>query len=389
MKQHYTTLGLQEGASQEEIEGAYKRLSKELDPANNDNQEFFKEEYKKLQAAYQALNASSILATKQGAKKNAIGSQKTTKDKTTAMTPKQNKITKKTKMELGVLAGILAICLGMYIFLGGQPISTSKTLSDLVYESQSTRWMQSTISNDIIFVKNSMKPFSGTLSKIRDNYDGNFVDGKKNGLHKEFKGFNDALVREGRFENGTPVGVHKNWYSNGQLQMEVTFSKGKREGLSKKWSQDGDLLSLDFDQNKILDYMTNYLNSSKTLNIVEGSYNEKNNLGYKFSVIKIFDKYYAIMTNNFRNGTQDPARKDKTFYIGDVKVIFSSTQETNRYAGRYFMADKTQEPVTVSYNIIGNYIDFNIDTPIPTSYDKKNRFLQKTRSEMPFKYYKK
>ena len=45
MKQHYTTLGLQEGASQEEIEGAYKRLSKELDPANNDNQEFFIEEF--------------------------------------------------------------------------------------------------------------------------------------------------------------------------------------------------------------------------------------------------------------------------------------------------------------------------------------------------------
>ena len=63
MKQHYKTLGLQEGASQEEIEGAYKRLSKELDPANNDNQEFFKEEYKKLQQAYKALSASSILAT--------------------------------------------------------------------------------------------------------------------------------------------------------------------------------------------------------------------------------------------------------------------------------------------------------------------------------------
>ena len=68
MKQHFKTLGLQEGASQDEIQAAYKRLSKELDPANNDNQEFFIEEYKKLQAAYKALSASSILATKQGAK---------------------------------------------------------------------------------------------------------------------------------------------------------------------------------------------------------------------------------------------------------------------------------------------------------------------------------
>ena len=35
-----------------------------------------------------------------------------------------------------------------------------------------------------------------------------------------------------------------------------------------------------FDQDKILDYMTNYLNSSKTLNIVEGSYNVKKNYYY-------------------------------------------------------------------------------------------------------------
>ena len=72
MKQHYTTLGLQEGASQDEIQAAYKRLSKELDPANNDNQEFFKEEYKKLQQAYKALSASSILATQGGAHKNIL-----------------------------------------------------------------------------------------------------------------------------------------------------------------------------------------------------------------------------------------------------------------------------------------------------------------------------
>ena len=41
MKKHYYILGLKEGASQEEIQEAYERLSKELDPANNNNQEFF------------------------------------------------------------------------------------------------------------------------------------------------------------------------------------------------------------------------------------------------------------------------------------------------------------------------------------------------------------
>ena len=74
MKHHFKTLGLQDGASQEEIKTTYERLSKELDPANNDNQEFFEEEYKKVQEAYEALYNSSILATEKGAKshKNKI-----------------------------------------------------------------------------------------------------------------------------------------------------------------------------------------------------------------------------------------------------------------------------------------------------------------------------
>lgn len=68
MKNYYKTLGLKEGASQEEIQSAFERLSKELNPKNNDNQEFFVEEYKKVQEAYKALSNSSILATKKGAK---------------------------------------------------------------------------------------------------------------------------------------------------------------------------------------------------------------------------------------------------------------------------------------------------------------------------------
>ena len=61
MKNHYKTLGLKEDASQDEIQAAYNKLSKELNPSNNDNQEFFKEEYDKFQEAYKALNQSSIL----------------------------------------------------------------------------------------------------------------------------------------------------------------------------------------------------------------------------------------------------------------------------------------------------------------------------------------
>ena len=73
MKNHYKTLGIEEGASQEDIKEAYNRLSKELNPANNDNQEFFIEEYEKVQTAYKALSNTSIL----GIEKTVKGLKKT------------------------------------------------------------------------------------------------------------------------------------------------------------------------------------------------------------------------------------------------------------------------------------------------------------------------
>ena len=45
MKTHYQTLGLKEGASQDEIKEAYERLSKELDTGANNHEDFFVEEY--------------------------------------------------------------------------------------------------------------------------------------------------------------------------------------------------------------------------------------------------------------------------------------------------------------------------------------------------------
>lgn len=61
MKKYFDVLGIPEGASQEVIQQAYDRLSIELDPAKNNNQEFFIEEYEKLQDAYKALSNSTIL----------------------------------------------------------------------------------------------------------------------------------------------------------------------------------------------------------------------------------------------------------------------------------------------------------------------------------------
>ena len=72
MKKYYDALGLKKNASQKEIQFAYDKLSKELNPINNDNQEFFIEEYEKVKQAYNALNQSSIL-------KNSESTSKTTR----------------------------------------------------------------------------------------------------------------------------------------------------------------------------------------------------------------------------------------------------------------------------------------------------------------------
>lgn len=58
---YYEILGLKPGASQKDIESAFQTLSDQLNPENNDNHEFFKEEFSKLKEAYDILREKSIL----------------------------------------------------------------------------------------------------------------------------------------------------------------------------------------------------------------------------------------------------------------------------------------------------------------------------------------
>jgi len=55
MKKYYEILGLDKGASKKDIQDYYDKLSIELDPKNNDDLDFFKEEYALLQNAYKKL----------------------------------------------------------------------------------------------------------------------------------------------------------------------------------------------------------------------------------------------------------------------------------------------------------------------------------------------
>jgi short subunit fatty acids transporter len=111
MSEQHKTLGLQEGASQKEIQTAYDRLSKELDPKNNDNQEFFVEEYKKVQDAYQALSNSSILANDRGL--NINSTKKITKEKRNKETPINEKEPKPVKNLKGYFVLIFFIMVGL------------------------------------------------------------------------------------------------------------------------------------------------------------------------------------------------------------------------------------------------------------------------------------
>ena len=110
MKKHYKTLGIEDGASQEEIQTAYERLSKELDPKNNANQEFFIEEYKKVQEAYKALSNSSILATEKGARISTSDKKSFSTKKTKIISPVKP-TTKNTSLTKKILVGVAIMAL--------------------------------------------------------------------------------------------------------------------------------------------------------------------------------------------------------------------------------------------------------------------------------------
>ena len=61
MKKYYDILGLHIDATQKEIDEAYDKLSVELNPKNNNNEDFFKVEYLKIVDAYNAISNKSKL----------------------------------------------------------------------------------------------------------------------------------------------------------------------------------------------------------------------------------------------------------------------------------------------------------------------------------------
>jgi curved DNA-binding protein CbpA len=157
MEKYLETLGLQDGASQEEIQTAYDKLSKELNPSNNDNQEFFVEEYKKVQDAYEALSNSSILATEKGAKsyKNEAKESEDMSPKSlnNTLIKRHNKL--RIKQNITILFLIFSIGFNVFTYIKVQgdnnAISVSKSYMNQaedysedarIYRNQAEQYMQ-------------------------------------------------------------------------------------------------------------------------------------------------------------------------------------------------------------------------------------------------------
>ena len=125
MKKYYEILGLNIGANKQEIKKAFNKLSKELDPKKNDNQDFFIEEMKKLKEAYDKLMNSSILSTKKvlnkSSKNEHLPSSKTNNEK-----PNSNKKKKRFFSKENAILVLLIILIGHSFYLQTLVSETTK-----------------------------------------------------------------------------------------------------------------------------------------------------------------------------------------------------------------------------------------------------------------------
>lgn len=116
MKKYYEILGLKEGASRQEVKKAYNKLSKELDPKKNDEQDFFIEETNKLKEAYEALMNSSILSSvKMHNKSNEKVNQTSNKPKN--IPPVLNKKKKSFFSKENIILVLLVVLLGHSFYI--------------------------------------------------------------------------------------------------------------------------------------------------------------------------------------------------------------------------------------------------------------------------------
>ena len=81
--------------------------------------------------------------------------------------------------------------------------------------------------------------------KIFDEYknqiifEGEFSNGKKNGIGKEY--INERLIFEGEYVNGEKKGKWKEYYDNERIKYEGEYHYGERNGKGKEYYKNGEL----------------------------------------------------------------------------------------------------------------------------------------------------
>ena len=290
MSEQHKTLGLQEGASQKEIQTAYDRLSKELDPKNNDNQEFFVEEYKKVQDAYQALSNSSILATEKGARI-------ATKEKYTTNSPPKNqsntppkKSDRRPFKKTGIiLFTLVLIAAGIISYLLLQPE---------VFLNKDTITVKG-----ITKTKKDLRAITGVIEGI-----GAYRNGIKEGQHKILHDSLQVLIAQGKYKNGKKQGLWQYYYDNGQLKKEVHYDADLKEGTFQFWNTKTVLIA---ERNYSSDTLTglnkSWLDNGQLRQVSDYDtdftqvFNEEGNLSYEGSFIKVASEWSSKTYQNTRS----------------------------------------------------------------------------------------
>ena len=100
------------------------------------------------------------------------------------------------------------------------------------------------IRNEIAYEVNSEVSFTGKYVEYSDNgqkeYEGNFKNGKKNGLMTVWSENGQKLI-ETNYKNGKQDGLWTGWHENGQKQFETNYKNGKKNGLMTWWDKEGNI----------------------------------------------------------------------------------------------------------------------------------------------------
>jgi antitoxin component YwqK of YwqJK toxin-antitoxin module len=241
MKKYYQILDLEEGASKAEIEKRCQELLKEYDPKDNDNQEFFKEEYEKVQEAYKALITSALLKSPDKKPKIKSVHTESSTDEDEAKEGENTRVdaqkvpalraffSKKNILLILIVLGVLVAILIKIGYSQGRVLMDD--LTDKGTKQSPTMYYEGALFNGVSF---------DVYSNGQLKFEANYKDGTRDGLAKGWHS-NGQLRSEANYKDGKKDGLQKWWYKNGQLHLEFHYRYGEKDGLFKTWYESGQL----------------------------------------------------------------------------------------------------------------------------------------------------